>query len=41
MYASLGAAFKRRFGLAEVVEWENICRKVVGWHTSNDEDKLS
>jgi hypothetical protein len=34
-------AFRRRFGLAEAVEWDNLCRDVAGWQPANEEDKLS
>jgi hypothetical protein len=34
-------AFRRRFGLAEAVEWDNLCREVTGWQPAIEEDKVS
>jgi hypothetical protein len=36
-----GIAFRRQFGTAETVEWDNLRREVMGWHPGLEEDKVS
>jgi hypothetical protein len=36
-----GVDFRRPFGTAKTVEWDNLCREAMGWQLGIEEDTVS